>query len=242
MAHYLLLVVGLGATFAMLGTTLALKYNRIEADTHRVITLLCAAALIATSISSLLASFDNSRARERFDTQLESIRVHIADMKRRTDANAAAMRHAGEGPQADSPAERRRVLDLVKEATALEAEGRRLRSEIDNIRNELDEALQAKERRAFWRALILAVALLPLAALMYRRHGARQRAIEERNAALIAQGIDPKEPSDRVKELVRSGRRARAIKLYLQETGVGLADAKQAVEKLCQGIANQRPT
>ncbi len=234
MAHYLLLIVGLGATFAMLGTTLALKYNRIEADTHRVITLLCAAALIATSISSLLASFDNRRAGERFDTQLASVRVHIADMRRRTDANAAAMRRAGEGPQAGSAAERRRVLDLVNEATDLEAEGRRLRSKIDDIRNELDEALQANETRAFWRALILVVALLPLVALLQRRHGARQRAIEERNAALIAQGIDPKEPSDRVKELVRSGRKARAIKLYLQETGVGLADARQAVEKLRQ--------
>jgi hypothetical protein len=232
MARYLLLLVGLSMIFAMLGTALALKYNRIKADTHRVVLLLCAAALIATSISSLWASLDNSRARERFDTQLAGVRVHIADMQRRTDANAAAMRHAGEGPQANSPAERQRVLDLVKEARALEAEGRRLRSEIDNIRNELDEALQRKERRAFWRALILAVALLPLAALLYRHHGARQRAIEERNAALIALGIDPKVPSDRVKELVRSGRKARAIKLYLQETGVSLAEAKQAVEKL----------
>lgn len=33
--------------------------------------------------------------------------------------------------------------------------------------------------------------------------------------ALIAQGIDPKAPSDRVRDLVRNGHKIRAINVYL---------------------------
>ena len=215
---------------ATIGATIALKYSRINADTHRIIVLLSAAVFIGHSISSIWASFENSGAHERFQTQLEGIRVRTADMKRRADANAAALLRAGENQQPLNPAERQHVLELVKEASALEAEGRAIRHDIDDIRSELEEARQAKETRAFWRTLILAVALLTLVPLIQQRHAARRRSIEDRRTALVAEGIDPKMPSNRVRELARSGRKVRAINVYLRETGASLADAKQAVE------------
>lgn len=230
MPIYLLYAVVGAAILATISTAIALKYNRVTAETHGIVSLVCSAVFFAYGISSIWASFENSRAHDHFHTQLESIRVRTADMKKRADANAAALHRAGEGQQAASPAERQHVLDLVKEASALEAEGRALRHEIDDISNELGEAMRAKETRAFWRTLVMIVALLPLVPLFKRRHAARQRAIEERNAGLVAQGIDPKLPSDLVRELVRSGRKVRAINAYLRETGASLVEAKQAVE------------
>lgn len=181
MSIYLLSTLVGAAMVANIAAAIALRYNRIKTGTQNIITLLSAAVMIGIAVSSIWASLDNSRAFERFNTQLESIRVRTADIKQRADANMAALLRAGESPQASSPAERQRVLDLVKEASELEAEGRRLRNEIDNIRHDRGEALWAKERNAFWRAVAIAVALLPLVPLLYRRHSARQRAIEERN-------------------------------------------------------------
>jgi ribosomal protein L7/L12 len=55
--------------------------------------------------------------------------------------------------------------------------------------------------------------------------------------AMIEQGIDPDRPlttrplSDRVKDLARDpAKKIQAIKVYREETGAGLAEAKQAVE------------
>lgn len=55
--------------------------------------------------------------------------------------------------------------------------------------------------------------------------------------AKIERGIDPDQPiprpplSDRVKELARDpARKIEAIKVYREETGAGLAEAKEAVE------------
>jgi len=145
----------------VLGATLALKDNRIKADTRRIISLLSAVVIFGIAISSIWASFEYGRALERFHTQLESVRVRTADMKMRTDVNAADLRRARESQQPSTAAEREHVLGLVQEASALQAEGRTLRFEIDDIRSELGEALRAKETRAFWRALIGAVAFLP---------------------------------------------------------------------------------
>jgi hypothetical protein len=220
-----------GATIAAtIGVAIAQKYNRIKAGTYRIISLLSAAVFVGYAIASIWASFENSQALERFHTQLENVRERTADMKKRVDANAAALRRVGVGQQAGTAAERQHVLGLVKEASEFEAEGRKLRNEIDDIGNELGDALRAKETRAFWRTLALPLALLPLIPIIYLRHAARQRAVDERNVALIAQGIDPKLPSDRVRELAHGGRKIRAINVYRRETGASLADAKQAVE------------
>ena|SRR5579863_6499632 len=53
---------------------------------------------------------------------------------------------------------------------------------------------------------------------------------------LKANGIDP-EPSslgfsDRVRKAVADGRKIEAIKIYREETGLGLRDAKDAIDKL----------
>lgn len=44
--------------------------------------------------------------------------------------------------------------------------------------------------------------------------------------------LDPAEGSDEVRRLVRAGQVIQAIKVYREETGVGLAEAKAAVDRI----------
>src|SRR5262245_45088324 len=179
--YSLYLLVG-AAMVAPIGAAIAVTYNRIKADTNIIISLVSTAVVIGWGISSIWASFENNRALERHHTQLESVRVRIAELKKRADANGAALLRVGKDQRAGStPDQRQQVLELEKDTQALAAESRALGHEIHDIGDELGQARRAKETRALWRTLVLAVALLPLVPLIYRRRTARQRAIEERN-------------------------------------------------------------
>ncbi len=64
---------------------------------------------------------------------------------------------------------------------------------------------------------------------------ARLRGVERKlNALLRHHGVDPTQGlplSDRVKQLAADpGRKIEAIKVYCEETGAGLAEAKEAIE------------
>jgi ribosomal protein L7/L12 len=62
----------------------------------------------------------------------------------------------------------------------------------------------------------------------------RLRAIERKLDAIMAHlGIDdPHSQLDEVKQLAMNGRKIEAIKLYRQQTGCGLAEAKTYVDSL----------
>ena len=61
----------------------------------------------------------------------------------------------------------------------------------------------------------------------------RVERLEERLAALDGKSASPDVQSDpQIAELLRQGQTIEAIKLYREQTGVGLAEAKAAVERL----------
>ena len=81
---------------------------------------------------------------------------------------------------------------------------------------------------------VLGVILLVL--VSYGNMTARLRGIERKlNALLRHHGVDPSQGlalSDRVKQLAADpARKIEAIKVYREETGAGLAEAKEAVEE-----------
>jgi hypothetical protein len=83
--------------------------------------------------------------------------------------------------------------------------------------------------------LAITIGILLVALVSYGNTTARFRGIERKlNALLRHHGVDPTQGlllSDRVKQLAADpARKIEAIKLYREETGAGLAEAKEAVE------------
>jgi ribosomal protein L7/L12 len=87
--------------------------------------------------------------------------------------------------------------------------------------------MNPSELAAYAAAVVAAVVAFQVAAAQ-----ARLTRVERKLDRLLAKlGVDPHPPlSDRVKELAGEGRKIEAIKLYRDETGAGLAEAKAAVE------------
>ena len=86
-----------------------------------------------------------------------------------------------------------------------------------------------------WILLVIAIGILLVAFATYGNTAARLRIIEQKlNALLSHHGVDPRQGpllSDRVKQLAMDpGRKIEAIKVYREETGAGLAEAKEAIE------------
>jgi hypothetical protein len=85
----------------------------------------------------------------------------------------------------------------------------------------------------------LLVAILVLVFLSLFAHGgggatARLHAIDRKLDLILTNlGIDPNQGLDKqLSELVRSGQKIEAIKLYREQTGIGLKEAKEYVERL----------
>jgi hypothetical protein len=86
-----------------------------------------------------------------------------------------------------------------------------------------------------WTLWVVGAALLLMAVASWMDTKARVGRIERKlNALLRHQGVDPNlgpPLSDRVKQLAAdSARKIEAIKVYREETGAGLVEAKEAVE------------
>jgi len=67
-----------------------------------------------------------------------------------------------------------------------------------------------------------------------RNNGQRLERLERKVDLILTHlGLDPEQRVNaRVAELIRSGQKIEAIKLYRKQTGVGLKDAKEYVESL----------
>ena len=86
-----------------------------------------------------------------------------------------------------------------------------------------------------WASLAIAIGILLMVLVSYGNTTARIRGIERKlNALLRHHGVDPTQGlplSDRVKQLAADPlRKIEAIKAYREETGAGLAEAKEAIE------------
>jgi hypothetical protein len=86
-----------------------------------------------------------------------------------------------------------------------------------------------------WGLLSVSIGILLVTLIAYGNLTARIRGIERKlNALLRHHGVDPTQGlplSDRVKQLAADpARKIEAIKVYREETGAGLAEAKEAVE------------
>ncbi len=86
-------------------------------------------------------------------------------------------------------------------------------------------------------ALLIAVCFLILLSILQQLRsppslrGRADRVEQKVDAILKHLGIEWKDQvSERVKELVRAGKKIEAIKMYREETGAGLKEAKDAVE------------
>jgi Ribosomal protein L7/L12 C-terminal domain len=91
--------------------------------------------------------------------------------------------------------------------------------------------------------LAITIGILLMTWIAYSSTTARLRGVERKlNALLRHHGVDPTQGlllSDRVKLLATDpGRKIEAIKVYRQETGAGLAEAKEAVESFFKSTTN----
>lgn len=88
-----------------------------------------------------------------------------------------------------------------------------------------------------WALLAAVFGVILLVLVSYGNLTARLRGIERKlNALLRHHGVDPSQGltlSDRVKQIAADpARKIEAIKVYREETGAGLAEAKEAIEGL----------
>lgn len=102
---------------------------------------------------------------------------------------------------------------------------------------------------------ITQILLLLILVAVYRQNGAgsaaritalsyRLRRLERCVEAValhlgVALPPEPVEGSPAVRQLVREGKQIKAIKLHRDETGLGLADAKAAVERIAASVADE---
>ncbi len=83
--------------------------------------------------------------------------------------------------------------------------------------------------------LLLAILVLVFLSLFARGGGnsVRLRSVERKLDLILTQlGIEPDEGLDeQLKQLVRSGQKLEAIKMYRQQAGVGLKEAKDYIDR-----------
>jgi Ribosomal protein L7/L12 C-terminal domain len=84
----------------------------------------------------------------------------------------------------------------------------------------------------FW--LVLVLGLFLMAHLLSPKAGGNNRGLERKVDLILKHlGIDPNQGVDaEIMKLVNAGEKIKAIKLYREQTGVGLKEAKDYVESL----------
>jgi hypothetical protein len=171
---------------------------------------------------------------------LDATTAHSADLRRRIDANVAAMTAAlaepltsHEPPSVErDQAWQKKIGSLANETAALLKERDALVAEIYSIQPSVGAANNRDSQQRF--SIILTLAMIGYAASIWLATfaaGRKERA-EARAAAMRQFGLDTTPASDEVKHLAASGDKIRAIKAYRDATGASLVEAKNAVESL----------
>jgi len=89
----------------------------------------------------------------------------------------------------------------------------------------------------FWIILAVLGMTLCLAVVQGRAQDRKARLERKLDALLKHAGVDPwPQVSGEIGELVRQGRKIEAIKLYREQTGAGLKEAKDRVEEMERGV------
>jgi hypothetical protein len=197
-------------------------------------------ALLGLSIIGCAAAdwvlLDQSRADARVQIHLDATAAHTADLRRRIDANVAAMQAAlaepltsHEPPSAErDQAWRNRVAALAGETGSLLRERDGLLEEIKAIKPSAAAAATREWQQLV--SLLLDCAMFPYMGIVWLAIFLNTR--KRRAQAEPQGGIDQNLASDHVRQLAASGAKIAAIKVFREETGANLFEAKKAVEAL----------
>ena len=242
------------ASIAIFGLWLARKRNRDDSLTYAAVMPAIAAAMLVLAVGQGWQKYQSQKAQTQIRNKLNDIgseeqrvKGRLQTLHERVRANKGALEAISQpkNPTTDPDTVRSRaehVAALQKEASALQEERKAiarnsqvLKERSGALQSELNEARHARASRdllTFVCAIAIATLFLTLGAGASR---AQRWQIAERNASLRAQGIDPAVLSERVKQLADAGKKIEAIKLYRQETGMWLREAKDAVESYLDG-------
>ncbi len=244
------------ASIGIFGLWLARKRKRVDALTYAALMPAIAAAMFVLAVGQGWQKYQSQKAQTQIRNELNDIgseeqrvKGRLQTLNERVRANKAASEAISQPgnltPTTDPDVVRSRaehVAAFQKEVSALQEErkdifraSQALKERASTLQSELNDARRARAFRdllTFVCAMAIATLLLTLRAGANR---AQRRQIAERNASLRAQGIDPAVPSERVKQLADAGKKIEAIKVYRQETGTWLREAKDAVESYLDG-------
>ncbi len=256
MSGYWIVLGWLLASIGFFVLWLARRQKRIDALTYAVLSPALAAAILVLALGQGWQRHQSHAAQTQIRNELNDIgseeqrvKGRLQTLHERIRANNAALEAISQPgnltPTTDADAVRSRaehVAAFQKEASALQEErkgisrdSQALEKRTGALQSELNDARHARASRdlvTFVCAIAIATLFLMLGAGASR---AQRRQIAERSASLRAQGIDPTIPSERVKQLADAGKKIEAIKIYRQETGAWLREAKDTVEAYLEG-------
>ena len=224
--------------FAPVAAFVAAKFYRGPLPRSQFFVIVLLAVAVVGGTTANLALVDqrdgNSAVRERVQAQA----AHTADLKRRIEANVAAMQATLTEPQTSKEppsverdrAWRDRVASLAHETRALAQERDDLAKEIDALQPDIAASRNSIRRtRLILLAVVCAFVTIGSLAVIL---SARKRIAKARAARMSLPVGEPIVASDRVKRLAASGKRSVAIQVYREETGAGLVEAMNAVDNL----------
>jgi hypothetical protein len=225
-----------GFVICALAASMAIvKFYRGPLPRWQIIGCVLLGLLIISCAAADWVLLDQSGANARVQTHLDATGAHTADLKRRIDANVAAMQAAlaepltsHEPPSAErDQAWRNRVAALAGETGSLLRERDGLLAEIKAI----NPSAAATTRE--WQQLVSILLDCAMFAYMGVVWLAIFLNIRKRRAQAAPQGgLDPNLASDHVRQLGASGAKIAAIRVFREETGANLFEAKKAVEPL----------
>ena len=244
------------AGIGIIGLGIARRQKRVNAITYAVVLAGVAAAMLVLAVGQGWQKYQSHTAQTQISNELnhiesEQARVkdHLQTLQERIRVNKAASEAISQPgnltPTTDPDVIRSRaehVAAFQKEASALQEENKAisrdsqaLKERAVAIQSELNDARRARAFRDLLTFICaLAIATLAVVGGVFISRTQRKR-IAERNASLRAQGIDPTVPSKRVRQLADAGRKIEAIKVYREETGARLQEAKHVVESYLDG-------
>jgi hypothetical protein len=238
-------------SIGLFALVIAKRQTRIDASTYGAATLGVAIAVLVLALGQGWLQFKISGTQARISEELERVNSEVPRIKATTNAlqeririNRSAMEEINQprnlAPTTDPDTlklRRERVAAFQKQVAAIEEERKSistasqdLKARIDKVqseRGELKRTRISKDFLVFICAFGISTVSISSSLLIGR---AQRKRIAERNSLLRAQGIDPMALSVQVQQLADAGSKIATIKLYCDETGAGLAVAKESVE------------
>jgi hypothetical protein len=239
------------ASMGIFALIIAKRQTRIDASTYGAATLGMAIAVLVLAIGQGWLQYKISGIQTHASEELKSVESEGLRIKATTSAlqeririNRSAMEEISQpgnlAPTTDPDTirlRRERVAAFQKEAVAIEEESKSvnkasqaLKARIDKVQSEHDDLNRTRTSKDFLVFICaLGISAVSISSSLLIGRTQRKR-ISERSSLPRAQGMDPMVLSVQVQQLADAGSKIAAIKLYREETGVGLAVAKKSVE------------